>query len=62
MKYNGGNYALLDYIIYLPFILLFIGILIYFYSLRNKEGLGSIVGLGYSIDNIGVSTTVKRSG
>lgn len=60
-KSGGGDYILLDYLMFLPFILLIIGITLFFTI--NKEGLGGITtGTGYSIDNIGISTKTKRSG
>jgi hypothetical protein len=52
---------LFSYLFYLPFILFFIGLILYFRT--TKEGLGgSINGYGHSIDNIGIQTKKNRSG
>jgi hypothetical protein len=62
MKHTGGNnYVLLDFFIYLPFLLILFVILWYFSSIIIKrEGYDG--GVGYGIDNVGISTRVSRSG
>lgn len=61
MKRGGNTGAFLDFFIYVPFFLLFIGLLWYFSSfLLKREGYGG--GIGHSISNVGISTRVSRSG
>jgi hypothetical protein len=70
-KYNSigsgsGNSVLLRYVMYIPLLLLFIGI-IFFFTFRTTISLPTttmetLIGTNYSIDNMGISTKVKRSG